>query len=161
MAGGSTQLKGVVPDIVIHSVLDVLEIGEDYLPHAMPWSMVGMARYLPVADLGPLIPELRKRSEERRAKDPRFAAEASMIARIKKRVESSEISLNLDERIALAHEEKGMEKIQAEALDDEEPEALEEGKKTKDTDIVLTETEHVMCDLITLTGKEESGAHED
>ena len=43
IAGGSTQLKGVTPDIIIPSPFDALEIGEDTLPHALDWTSVGRA----------------------------------------------------------------------------------------------------------------------
>jgi len=33
----STQNRGVVPDITYPSLLDTTEIGESYLPRALPW----------------------------------------------------------------------------------------------------------------------------
>jgi carboxyl-terminal processing protease len=161
VAGGSTQLKGVVPDIIIPSVLDVIEIGEEFLPHAMGWTVVNMARYRPVADLSPWIAELRQASELRRAKDSRFAAQAAMIQRIRKRIETAEISLNLEDRIALAHEEKGMEKVQAEALGEDDIDEVAPGKKGKENDIVLGEAERIMEDLIVLTARKEQAKNED
>lgn len=170
VAGGSTQLKGVVPDIDIPSVLDVLEMGEEYLPHAMGWTMINMAQYRPVADLAPLLPALRAKSEQRRAKDAHFAAQGAMIQRIKGRVAAAEISLNLDDRMNLAREEKGIEKMQAEALGEEDgvtvnmpdrPGGKDVSKKNKDSDIVLGETEHILVDLIDLTAKKELVRHAD
>lgn len=154
VAGGSTQLKGVVPDIIIPSVLDVIEIGEEFLPNAMGWTVVNMAQYRPVADLSPWIGGLRQASEVRRAKDPRFAAQAAIIRRIKNRMDSQEISLNLEDRLALARDEKGMEKLQAEAMGED---GFEEAspKKGKENDVVLSETERVMSDLMALITKKE------
>ena len=40
VAGGSTQQKGVVPDIVLPSVLDALELGETTLPYYLPYDTV-------------------------------------------------------------------------------------------------------------------------
>ncbi len=154
VAGGSTQLKGVVPDIIIPSVLDVIEIGEEFLPNAMGWTVVNMAQYRPVADLSPWIGGLRQASEGRRAKDSRFAAQATIIRRIKNRMDSQEISLNLEDRLALAREEKGMEKLQAEAMG-EEGFAEDAPKKSKENDVVLSETERIMNDLIALSVKKE------
>ncbi|MEI6147747.1 MAG: carboxy terminal-processing peptidase [bacterium] len=160
VAGGSTQLKGVVPDIIIPSVLDAIEIGEEFLPNAMGWTVVNMAQYRPVADLGPLITDLRRGSEARRAKDSRFTAQAAMIQRIRQRMATSDISLNLQERLALAREEKGMEKMQAEALGDTEFEAEEAGKKDKNSDFVLKETERIVVDLTALMNKREQAKNE-
>jgi carboxyl-terminal processing protease len=160
VAGGSTQLKGVVPDIVLPSVLDVIEIGEEYLPHAMGWTVVNMAQYRPVADLSLWITDLRQATEARRAKDPRFVAQAAMIQRIKKRMETAEISLNLEDRMALAREEKGMEKLQAEALGEDEFETADPKQKNKESDIVLAETERIMGDLIAAMSKKEQAKNE-
>ena len=159
IAGGSTQLKGVVPDIVIPSVLDGLEVGEEYLPHAMQWSVVNPALYRPVMDLKPLLPDLRRWSDARRQKDARFKAQADIIKRIKEHQQSDEISLKLEDRLALAHEEKGLEKVQQEALEAaDDSESNESGKR--ENDIVLLEAERILADLILLTTpKEKTDEH--
>ena len=158
IAGGSTQLKGVVPDIVVPSVLDALEIGEEFLPHAMQWTVVNTALYRPVMNLKPFIPQLRRASDARRAKDPRFAAQADIIKRIRDHQESASISLNLDERLALAHEEKGLEKVQEEALDADD-DTQGDAHAHHDNDITLAEAEHILVDLIALTSKENPNDH--
>jgi len=38
--GGSTQYKGVIPDIVLPSLLDYLETGEQYMDNSLPWDQV-------------------------------------------------------------------------------------------------------------------------
>jgi len=155
VAGGSTQMKGVVPDIKIPSVLDVMEVGEEYLPHAMPWTVISMARYQPFADLSPWIPELRKNSEERRARDPRFVAQREVITQVKKHQDVSEISLNLRDRLDLAHEEKVLEKAQDEALG-ETDDGKDQPRRISEKDFVLKETGRILCDLIHRWGVKES-----
>ncbi|MEI6515028.1 MAG: carboxy terminal-processing peptidase [bacterium] len=145
VAGGSTQMKGVVPDITIPSVLDVLEVGEEYLPNAIPWTVISMARYQPFADLAPLIPALKRASEVRRAADHRFKAQGDVIGRVKKLQSALEISLNLKDRLALASEEKGLEKAQDEMAVEDDDDAV---KKNPEKDIVLKETERILADLI-------------
>lgn len=154
VAGGSTQMKGVVPDIPIHSVLDVLEVGEEYLPHAMPWTVISMAQYQPFADLSPWIPGLKKQSEARRAGDPRFVAQEELIGRVKKHQDAVEISLNLEERLVLAREEKGLDKAQDEASGEETLPA-DSPHRISERDFVLKETEHILSDLIRLWGNKE------
>ena len=157
IAGGSTQLKGVVPDIVIPSVLDALEVGEEFLPHAMQWTVVNTALYRPMMNLKPLIPQLRRASEARRAKDSRYAVQADIIKRLRDHQESASISLNLDDRLALAREEKGLEKAQQQALEsDDEGDGDEHARR--DNDIMLSEAERILADLITLT-KEKPNDH--
>ena len=148
VAGGSTQLKGVVPDIRIPSVLDVLDVGEEFLPHAIPWTVISMARYSPVTDLKGVLPELRLASEARRAKDPRFAAQQGVIERIKLHQTSSGISLNLKERIALAREEMILDKVQDEALGDDESDGETTPARTLEKDLVLKESTKVLADMM-------------
>ncbi|MEI6563129.1 MAG: carboxy terminal-processing peptidase [bacterium] len=155
VAGGSTQMKGVIPDIRIPSVLDVLEVGEEYLPHAMPWTVISMARYNPVADLSPQLPILKHNSEERRAKDPRFVSQNEVIERVKKQQALSWISLNLKERVELAREEKNLDKAQDEAMGDSDTDGGGAMGKNPEKDLVLRETENILTDLIRVwRGKE-------
>jgi carboxyl-terminal processing protease len=153
VAGGSTQLKGVVPDIIIPSVLDVLEVGEEYLPHAMPWTVISMARYEPFADLSSVIPVLKQKSEDRRVKDQRFSKQKEVIEQVRERQKLSEISLNLEDRLALAREDKGLDKVQDEVLGEDE--AGKDAGKHPEKDLVLREAERILADLISqMKGKE-------
>ena len=38
--GGSTQFRGVTPDLIVPSMLDHLESGEQYMDYALPWDQV-------------------------------------------------------------------------------------------------------------------------
>lgn len=160
VAGGSTQIKGVVPDIRIHSLLDVMEVGEEYLPHAMPWTVISMVPYQPFADLSPWLPQLRQKSELRRSKDARFAAQEELIKRVKEHQDNADISLNLKKRMELAREEKGLDKAQEEALAGEDDAGKDATHHFSEKDFVLKETERIMSDLIRLWGKREL-KHED
>jgi carboxyl-terminal processing protease len=160
VAGGSTQLKGVVPDIVVRSPLDVMEVGEEFLPHAMGWSVVNMARYRPVADLSQYIPALREKSLVRRKGDPRFIAQGEMIERLRKFQDKKEISLNLEDRLALVREEKAIAKIEDEALGGGETDG-DVGQKEQSKDLVLMEGERILEDLIELSKKEKESTNED
>lgn len=148
VAGGSTQLKGVVPDIHIPSVLDVLDVGEEFLPHAIPWTVISMARYSPVSDLSAVLPHLRMASEARRAKDPRFTAQHDVIERVKAHQTISGISLNLKDRIALAREEKVLDKAQDEAMGDNESDAEGMPERTLEKDLVLKESTRILEDIM-------------
>ncbi|WP_394846333.1 carboxy terminal-processing peptidase [Pendulispora brunnea] len=48
VSGGSTQLKGVVPDILLPDPMSFVESGERKLPHAIPWSTIGPAPFVKV-----------------------------------------------------------------------------------------------------------------
>jgi carboxyl-terminal processing protease len=142
--GASTQLRGVVPDIVIPSVLDVLEIGEEHLPHALPWTKVFPSLYRRTGELDDVLPTLKDRSAKRLKEEPRYKAHVDFVNRMTERHRSREISLNLDERLAMAQEEREMQKL----LDElESPEADADSKKS---DVMLTEALQVLTDWINL-----------
>ena len=44
-SGSSTQLKGVIPDIVLPSRNNVLEIGEASLDNPLPWDTIESAKF--------------------------------------------------------------------------------------------------------------------
>jgi carboxyl-terminal processing protease len=54
--GSSTQLKGIVPDIVLPSIDDYLQIGEGSLPHALVWDEIPTSFF----DGAPLEPKVLK-----------------------------------------------------------------------------------------------------
>jgi len=43
--GGSTQYKGVEPDLVVPSMFDYLETGEKYMDYSLPWDQVEQVDY--------------------------------------------------------------------------------------------------------------------
>ena len=144
IAGGSTQKRGVSPDIVIPSVLDSMEVGEEYLPNAMEWSSEFPALYLPVANLAAFIPRLREQSSARLKDDQRFSAYRDLITKLAERQKEKDISLNLNERLALARNERELQK----AL--EETDKEDGTDKKKDKDIVLDESLNILSDMAAL-----------
>ncbi len=93
-SGSSTQLKGVVPDIILPSVNNYAEIGEAAMPNAMPWDTVESARYDPVNLIPPVLPELRKRSDARVEKNKDYAFIREEIERFKKSKDEKSVSMN-------------------------------------------------------------------
>ena len=71
--GSSTQLKGVVPDIVLPDVLSYRnDVGENALPNAMQWDPVTSADYTKLGYVQPYLPELRKKAAEEVATNQDF-----------------------------------------------------------------------------------------
>lgn len=97
-SGSSTQLKGVVPDIILPSLNNHAEVGEASLPNALAWDTIKSAPYEPLNIIPPLLPELRKRSESRVASDKDFAYLREEIERFKKSMEDKSYSMNEAER---------------------------------------------------------------
>ena len=98
-SGSSTQLKGVVPDIILPSINNHMEVGEGSLDNPLPWDTIPAATYTKVNRIEPLLPELRKRSETRIALDRDFAIIREDIERYKKLVAEKSVSLNEAQRL--------------------------------------------------------------
>ncbi len=143
--GGSTQLKGVTPDIIIPSYLDVMDLGEDSLEHALPWDSVRAAMYRTVNGGGvEFVPLLTEHSNERLENNAEFQAYLVKRDRLKERFETKTFSLSLENRIAEAEAEKELDEIQNGSF-------LEESEEEDDSkDIVLTETLNILSDMIDL-----------
>ena len=97
-SGSSTQLKGVVPDIVLPSVNNYMDVGEVSLSNALAWDTVPSAKYDPVNVIPPLLPELRRRSDARITSDKDFAYVRDEIERFKKMKEEKTVSMNEEQR---------------------------------------------------------------
>jgi len=160
IAGGSTQLKGVAPDILVPTTLESLEVGEEFLPNALPWSAVDPVSYVRETDLAPLLPELRKRSEERQAHDPQFAVHRQVLRRMAEHLANQDITLNFKLRLAMARQDQELEKLQEQdeggspapgpGAGPVKDKSKDKDKDKKKNDPVLTETLRILADLINL-----------
>lgn len=70
--GGSTQLKGVTPDIEMNTLQYVDETGERFLDNALPWDSVPVAKYSLLFNVKAIVPELTKNHLERIKLNPEF-----------------------------------------------------------------------------------------
>jgi carboxyl-terminal processing protease len=92
--GGTTQMRGVVPDIKLPTTMDPDMFGESSYDNALPWVQIRPANYLPSGDLKELMAPLQKRHEARIAKDKDFADIQQDIAESMKLRKGNVISLN-------------------------------------------------------------------
>ena len=75
ISGGSTQHKGVVPDITMPSMIDTSTIGEDTYTSSLPWSTISKAFYRPTADVNQEeLGILRKKFQERTSRSHQYQA---------------------------------------------------------------------------------------
>ncbi|PJG86573.1 carboxy terminal-processing peptidase [Conservatibacter flavescens] len=153
--GGSTQLKGVAPDVRFPEIIDTKEYGEDKEDNALPWDKLPPAPYAQVGNAKAFIGELTKKHEERIAKDPEFITLAEDLAIRNERRDRKFISLNFAERKA------ENDKDDAKRLKDLNARFTREGKKKiKDIDdlpkdyeapdFFLKEAEKMAADLAKL-----------
>jgi carboxyl-terminal processing protease len=97
--GSSTQLNGVVPDIVLPSIEDLLPIGERDLPHALVWDEIPTSFFEGKSLDTRVLAPLREASLARQAELEEFAYLRRSIDWFKSRQELKEISLNFEERL--------------------------------------------------------------
>jgi len=92
--GGTTQLRGVTPDIKLPTMGDSDTFGESSFDNALPWVAIKPAVYIPVGDLKEMLPVLDKKHDARVAKDKDFQYLSEDIALVKKQRKDNLISLN-------------------------------------------------------------------
>ncbi|SFD11844.1 carboxy terminal-processing peptidase [Massilia yuzhufengensis] len=92
--GGTTQLRGVTPDIKLPQLSDMDSFGESSYDNALPWVAIKPANYAAAGDLKELIAPLQKRHEARISKDKEFQFLQEDIAEVMKVRKENAISLN-------------------------------------------------------------------
>ncbi|MBT0587124.1 carboxy terminal-processing peptidase [Alteromonas oceanisediminis] len=155
--GGSTQHKGVVPDISYPSAIDPAEWGESQQENALPWDSINRANYMTFSDGAQTLDILAAKHKKRVMQDPEFQYLYEDIAEYQKNKDKDFISLVEAERLKTKQEAEakglarvnerlarlGMEPVTS--LDDL-PESLE------DIDPFLTEAANITFDMLE-TGK--------
>jgi carboxyl-terminal processing protease len=92
--GGTTQLRGVTPDIKFPVTSDDDSFGESSYDNALPWVQIKPATFMPAGDLKELVSPLQKKHDARVAKDRDFLDIESDIAEALKLRKNNVISLN-------------------------------------------------------------------
>jgi carboxyl-terminal processing protease len=99
VAGGSTQLRGVLSDLTLPSLTDNPDIGEAALDHALPYDEVEPVALDVANNRKPLyIAELRKRLQNRLGQDVVFQELSADLKQMIDRIKNNRISLNEKER---------------------------------------------------------------
>ncbi len=120
--GSSTQVKGVPSDIALPSVNEFLPIGEDDLPHALPWDEIEPVDWInnwaklnvDSPESPKLVQSLSEASQARQDSLEEFKFLKKQIEWRRKRYEEKAISVNLKQRI----ERKINEQAYIQELDD-------------------------------------------
>jgi carboxyl-terminal processing protease len=92
--GGTTQLRGVTPDIVFPSADADASFGESSFDNALPWTQINPAPYAPAGDLKEVLPLLRSKHSARVKNDKDFQYLQEDIAEATRRRTTNRVSLN-------------------------------------------------------------------
>jgi carboxyl-terminal processing protease len=174
IAGGSTQSRGVIPDIVLPSAGDPADFGESALEFAMPWGEIEPTDYQPVADLSGLIAMARSRHEVRLEESDELKRLLDDVAEWEKESGRDSVSLLLETRReeVEAAEARRLARFSSggaahpheaglvDSAADESAESDEE-KDEKAPDLYLQESVRILADLIDLDRDKHLLAHRD
>ncbi len=97
--GSSTQLRGVIPDLVLPSVNNYLETGEGSQDFALPFDTITSARFSRMDMVHSHVEELKRRSQARQDADRDFAYVREDIERYKQMLADKSVSLNEEQRV--------------------------------------------------------------
>ena len=142
--GHSTQLRGIVPDIVVPSFTAAMKAGEDSLENPLPWDEIRPAGKYEWKNISRIADALRKKSMDRIAKNEEFKKLQKDIERYRKNQEKKLQSLNIDVRWKEYQEQKRiLEEQEAQLNKDDDS---KKDSKDKKKDILLDEMVQIAAD---------------
>lgn len=105
--GFSTQRKGVVPDIQLQSIEEVIAVGEADLPESLSWDYIKpVARFVEMTLKNSLLETLIDKSEARTQSLEEFQFLKKRLEWYMEREDRKEISLNLEQRKVMMEEDE-------------------------------------------------------
>lgn len=96
--GGTTQLRGVRPEISFPSFADEENLGEASFDNALPWVKIKAADYAPVGNVKTFLPALQMRHEARVKSNREFQFLKEDVAEVSLQRKKNLVSLNEAER---------------------------------------------------------------
>ena len=98
-SGSTTQKMGVVSDVVIPNMMDALDVGEQFLDHALPHDRIRQAMdFRPSNAQALFIPRLKELSQERVKASKDFEYVIEDVMKAKARIVANTVSLNKSAR---------------------------------------------------------------
>jgi len=149
ISGGSTQHKGVLPDILMPSIIDSTTIGEDTYTSSLPWNTITQAFYKPTSEVTALdISLLRQKELERSSKSSLYQTYLHDLTTLDQIRKKKAVSL---QDTAFKSEIETIKQIEKQWVQQQDT------SKAIDKDVLLNETAGVVSDLSKLkTGKSPS-----
>lgn len=161
--GGSTQLKGVTPDIAMPTLIDVTEFGEKTEPNALNWDKIAPSKYQKYSDPSFFVKDLMAMHEKRISTDPVFKVIQSERDRYYKLKNSKTLTLNFEERKKMFDEDEKITlkntNIRLKAMHKKEVKSVKDLPDDFEyDDPILQETVNITSDYSDMLTK--AGAHE-
>lgn len=157
--GGTTQLRGVTPDIKLPTLIDTADFGESSYDNALPWTQIKAADYIPAGNLSAIVPRLIASHDKRISHNQDFRYLQEDIAEIDTLRRKNQVSLNESERRKERKTQEARIKSRAVAVDTKFQDdgmlsserklsdelALEKANKNT-KDVLLNEAAHIVSD---------------
>ncbi len=164
--GGTTQLRGVTPDISLPMMSDSEDFGESSYDNALPWTQIKAADYQPTGDLTGILPALIASHDLRVAKEKDYQYLRQDVTEFEAQRKKNQISLNesvrskereaqeakiklretndksSDETLNAALEDDGLQSNERNIKTDL---AFEKARKSA-KDVLLSESAHILSD---------------
>lgn len=161
VSGGSTQNKGVIPDILFPSAFPAEEFGESSQPTALPWDHIAPANFQLAGKLDPVKPQLKKLHEARMDTSKAYEYLLEDIQEFEERLNDYTVVLNFKQLKEERKEDKAHQLArtnQYRASNGLPPLSQEEAEKADTVgadlkpDLIMKEGLQVLTDLIDLRG---------
>lgn len=167
VSGGSTQHRGIIPDIAYPSMFDSDEIGESHLDSALPWDQIHPVPHQYSDQLGKLIKPLTSAHKKRAYKDANFSSMTDQLSLRQGWKDEKQANLNLEQRkqrdnridvslLAIENKRRLSNNLEAyadmEAWDKEKDNEDKNDAPTAENDPMLFETGLILSDQIRLLG---------
>lgn len=162
--GGTTQLRGVTPDISLPSLADPKTRGEASFDNALPWAEIKPAPYKAKGDIKALLSKLQQRHDARVKTNTDFQRFVDAATQLKAQRDKAVVSLNeterrreMDEAAKLLKADKGADDLAAkdDGLQSNERSlsvdvAIENARKNE-KDVLRTEAAAIVADEVDLS----------
>lgn len=162
VAGGSTQHKGVVPDIIYPIAIASDEQGERAFSNALPWDEVTPAEFVPVRAPVDTFVSVREAHEQRIAASPEFqilleeyqairdvqSQKTVTLVESKRRAEQTKQEQATRDRENRLRTLRGQPPLAESMTLEEMLEEKEDKEARRANDAMLRETAHILADLL-------------
>lgn len=163
--GGTTQLRGVTPDVNLPGFSDLKAMGEASYDNALPWLQIKKADYAPLGDLKALLPQVQARHAERVANDTGFQRLVEDVTDLNQQRMKRTVSLNEADRRSEREQQRNRLKARetADGVESADAAFQEDGLQPNERslsadiasekalknakDVLLEETAHIVVDM--------------
>ncbi len=168
ISGGSTQSRGISPDIKFPDVFDIQQIGESELPESLPWDTIEPVFYDHDPGINKALDRLNERHQARIDANADFIFTSALAGYLKQKQGETLISLNRDIRKKQKDQDetwrlnlenqrrkaKGqpmLEKLEEDPAEADPDMPFDHDKKDKEPDAFVTEGGWILLDWMELS----------